>query len=98
MMNKADALFIKITGGAIVLLLGIVGYYQKETNETIKENTKALQQIDVEVKVNKTEVDGYCKVFDLRLNDFDEKFSIFDLRINKVEKQLNINSSNGIND
>ena len=94
-MNKADALFIKITGGAIVLLLGIVGYYQKETNETIKENTKALQQTEVEVKVNKSEVEGYCKVFDLRLNSFDEKFSIFDQRVTRVEKQLNINSSNG---
>ena len=89
-MNKADALFLKITGGAIVLLLGIVGYFTKETNETIKENTKAQQRTEVEVKVNKSEVEGYCKVFDMRLNGFDE-------RITRVERQLNLtnNNSNG---
>ena len=83
MMNKADALFIKIASGVIVLLLGIVGYYQKETNETIKENTKAQQQTEIEVKVNKSEVDGYCKVIDLRLMSFDE-------RITRVEKVLRL--------
>lgn len=85
-MNKADALFIKITGGAIVILLGVVGYFSRETYETIKENTKAQQQTEIEVKVNKSEVEGYCKVFDMRLDSFNE-------RITLVEKQLNINNN-----
>ena len=89
MMSKTDALFLKIAGSTIVLLLGIFGYYQKETYETIKEQGKAQQETQIEVKVNKSEVDGMCKVFDLRLDSFDRRITI-------VEKQLNIeNNDNG---
>jgi len=90
MMNKADALFIKVTGGAIVLLLGIVGYFSRETYEEIKENRKAQQETQIEVKVNKSNMEGYCKVFDMRLNSFDE-------RISMVEKQLNIEQNDQTN-
>ena len=89
-MNKADALFIKVTGGAIVLLLGIVGYFSRETYEEIKENRKAQQETQIEVKVNKSNMEGYCKVFDMRLNSFDE-------RISMVEKQLNIEQNDQTN-
>jgi hypothetical protein len=90
MMNKADALFIRVTGAAMVLLLGIVGYYQRETNETIKENTRAQQRQEVEIKTNKAEVDGYCKVMDIKFFNIDERMAEIDDRIERVEKILRI--------
>ena len=92
MMNKADALFIRVTGAAMVLLLGIVGYYQRETNETIKENTRAQQRQEVEIKTNKAEVDGYCKVIDVKFFNMDERMAEMSERIERVERVLRIDT------
>lgn len=89
MMNKTDALFVKITGGTMVLLLGIIGYFSRQTYEEFRESRKEQQQTQVEVVKNKADTDGYCKVFDMKLNNFEN-------RITLVEQQLNI-KQNGRN-
>ena len=91
-MNKADALFIRVTGAAMVLLLGIVGYYQRETNETIKENTRAQQRQEVEIKTNKAEIEGYCKVIDVKFFSMDERMAEMNDRIERVERVLRIDT------
>lgn len=89
-MTKADSLFLKVAGGAIGVLLGIVAYFSQQTYQEVKESRLARQRQEVEIKTNKAEVDGYCKVMDIKFFNMDERMAEINDRIERVERILRI--------
>jgi NAD/NADP transhydrogenase alpha subunit len=89
-MTKADSLFLKVAGGAIGVLLGIVAYFSQQTYQEMKESRLAQQRQEVEIKTNKAEVEGYCKVMDIKFFNMDERMAEINERIERVEKILRI--------
>lgn len=89
-MTKADSLFLKVAGGAIGVLLGIVAYFSQQTYQEVKESRLAQQRQEVEIKTNKAEVDGYCKVMDIKFFNIDERMADMSERIERVERILRI--------
>jgi NAD/NADP transhydrogenase alpha subunit len=89
-MTKADSLFLKVAGGAIGVLLGIVAYFSQQTYQEMKESRLAQQRQEVEIKTNKAEVDGYCKVMDIKFFNMDERMAEINDRIERVERILRI--------
>lgn len=89
-MTKADSLFLKVAGGAIGVLLGIVAYFSQQTYQEMKESRLAQQRQEVEIKTNKAEVDGYCKVMDIKFFNMDERMAEINDRVERVERILRI--------
>jgi hypothetical protein len=95
-MTKADSLFLKVAGGVIGVLLGIVAYFSQQTYQEVKESRLAQQRQEVEIKTNKAEVEGYCKVMDIKFFNMDERMAEINERIERVEKILRIENEHYI--
>mgnify|MGYP003590034996 CR=1 FL=1 len=68
-----NQLFVKATGGAILVLLSVIGYLLNDMNNSLKQNNEKLEKITIESKEYQLITDGNNKVFTLKLEDHERR-------------------------
>ena len=86
-MKKQDLnqLFVKATGGAILVLLSVIGYLLTDMNNSLKQNNEKLEKITIESKVYQLTTDGNNRVFTLKLEDHERRIVNIENCVNKLK-------------
>ena len=78
-----NQLFVKATGGAILVLLSVIGYLLNDMNNSLKQNNEKLEKITIESREYQLTTDGNNKVFTLKLEDHERRIVGIENCINK---------------
>jgi hypothetical protein len=85
--TKVNELFLKIAGTLIVLLLGVIGYYQKSNNDQQKEINDTLNKEIILTATDRESNIGFQKMCEFRFSDVNNEIAIIKDRVTTLEKK-----------